>query len=177
MKLLLHICCAPCLIYPLGRLRARGALVTGFFYNPNIEPADEYRARRETLEWYRSRVGLDVEYRDDRSEDAAGPGARRDAKRCVSCWKERLDVTARCARERGFDAFSTTLLVSPYQDHEALRAIGEDVAAETGCDFYYEDFRQGFRQARDEARSLGLYRQKYCGCIASLMERQCPKAT
>jgi len=92
--------------------------------------------------------------------------------RCLICWSLRLEKTARLAREKGFDHFSTTLLVSPYQDHEALKAIGSSVSEEEGVAFYYEDFRPGFREAHNEARSKGIYCQKYCGCIYSEIERK-----
>jgi epoxyqueuosine reductase len=178
MKLLLHVCCAPCLIYPLARLRQCGGLVTGFFYNPNIAPCEEYRLRKESLESYRSHVGMDVIYRDPEQRGNNGEQSGDESqKRCRDCWRERLMETAGYARDNGFDSFSTTLLVSPYQDHGALRDIGAEASARTGCAFYYEDFRVGFREARARARSLGLYGQKYCGCLASLQERLALKKT
>ncbi|MCM8763175.1 MAG: epoxyqueuosine reductase QueH, partial [Candidatus Omnitrophica bacterium] len=79
--------------------------------------------------------------------------------------------TAQQAKEGGFKYFSTTLLVSPYQDHNLLKKIGEDVAKEVGIEFYYEDFRPGFRQAHNRAKEQGIYCQKYCGCIYSEIER------
>lgn len=165
MKLLLHICCAPCLIFPLERLRQLRIDPTGFFYNPNIAPQGEYLARREALVSYAASVNLSVLYRD-------GGGPRAYGKRCRECWRERLTQTAAYARAEGFDAFSTTLLVSPYQDHALLLQTGELLEQETGVRFYYEDFRTGFSTARQTARSLGLYMQKYCGCIASRDERE-----
>lgn len=79
------------------------------------------------------------------------------------------------AKEKGFDSFSTTLLVSPYQNQELLQEIGNAVSREEGIGFHYEDFRTGFRKAHDEARGMGIYCQKYCGCVYSKLERECKK--
>ena len=87
--------------------------------------------------------------------------------RCNMCYRVRLDKTAWYAKEKGFDAFTTTLLVSPYQKHELICEIGQQAAQKYGIDFYYSDFRPGFRQGQQGAKEMGLYRQKYCGCIVS----------
>ncbi|MFA5114586.1 MAG: epoxyqueuosine reductase QueH [Candidatus Omnitrophota bacterium] len=173
MKLLLHVCCAPCLIYPLEKLREGGFEVTGFFYNPNIHPFAEYRSRRQAVEGYAKDIGVEVWYPEYQPEEffrlvnlkEANPG------RCRICWRLRLGETAKTAEEKGFSHFSTTLLVSPYQDQEPLKKIGSEATGESAVEFYYEDFRQGFRKAHDEARAKGIYCQKYCGCIYSEMER------
>lgn len=83
----------------------------------------------------------------------------------------RLEQTAKYAKENGYDAFSTTLLISPYQNHEALKQIGEELAQKYNLIFLYRDFRPGFREGQNEARELGLYMQKYCGCIFSEEDR------
>ena len=88
--------------------------------------------------------------------------------RCVKyCYRVRLEQTARYAKEHGYDTFSTTLLISPYQNHKALKKIGEEMAEKYGLNFLYRDFRPGFREGQAEARELGLYMQKYCGCVFS----------
>jgi len=173
VKILLHICCAPCLIYPLEKLRSGGFEARGVFYNPNIHGAAEYAARRQCLESYSASRGLEVEYPAYAPEEFFG-GVRNGAlppQRCVSCWSLRMNYTARLARTSGIGVFSTTLLVSPYQDHALLRAAAERAAEEEKVDFYYVDFRPGFRQARRQAGESGLYLQKYCGCIYSETER------
>jgi predicted adenine nucleotide alpha hydrolase (AANH) superfamily ATPase len=91
--------------------------------------------------------------------------------RCGYCYRIRLARTAALARERGFDAFSTTLLISPYQNHELLAQAARDAAKEYDIEFLYRDFRPRFREGQAEARRLGLYMQKYCGCIFSEEER------
>jgi len=93
------------------------------------------------------------------------------AGRCAACWWVRIKKCAKRAKENDFDAFTTTLLGSPYQDHEALKAICEDTARSAGIKFYYEDFRIGFKKAQDVARAKGIYMQNYCGCLFSEKEK------
>lgn len=168
MKLLMHMCCGPCSVYPLGVLKEQGADVEGFFYNPNIHPLDEHRRRMENVRLLSELKKLKVHYSDDFRqelwEDFEGP----EAARCAMCYGTRLEKAAAFAAEKGFDAFTTSLLVSPYQKHELIKELGQKCAARHGADFLYMDFRPGFRQGQQEAKELGLYRQKYCGCIRSL---------
>lgn len=91
-----------------------------------------------------------------------------EAQRCKMCYAVRLEKTAQFAKQNGFDAFTTTLLVSPYQKHDLILELGNYFAQKYGLDFYYNDFRVGFRKGQQEAKDIGLYRQKYCGCILSL---------
>ncbi|MFA6130108.1 MAG: epoxyqueuosine reductase QueH [Candidatus Omnitrophota bacterium] len=173
MKILLHICCAPCLIYPLKRLNDQGFKVKGFYYNPNIHPAAEFDRRKEAVMALSGDLKFEVDYPEylpfEFSQAIAAnlqaPG------RCVNCWGLRLQKTSLYAKENGFEAFTSTLLVSPYQDQGLLKQIGSQAAKENGIDFYYEDFRVGFRQAHEEAKGKGIYCQKYCGCSYSELER------
>jgi len=173
MKLLLHTCCAPCLIYPLERLKAKGFEVVAFFYNPNIHPFSEYKNRKLAVEEYAKKAGVEVFYPEYRPEEFFHAVNEKEATpgRCLICWERRLRAAAKAAKEKGCAAFSTTLLVSPYQDQDALRKIGDDISEEGDIAFYYEDFRPGFRKAHDEAKAAGMYCQKYCGCIYSEIER------
>ncbi len=170
MKILLHICCGPCSIYPLQQLQDQE--VTGFYSNPNIHPYTEWKQRRLTLEAYMASLKLPLIL--DR-EYGLIPFLRtvvfKEQARCSYCYEMRLRRTAELALAEGFEAFSTTLLVSPYQKHDLIRQTGENIAAELGIKFFYQDFRPGFRAAQEEARSLGMYMQKYCGCIYSEQER------
>jgi hypothetical protein len=160
-------------IYPLESLRAKGYNVAGFFYNPNVHPWSEYANRKKAVEDYSSELALEVIYPDYLPQEFfQAINTREEAPaRCEICWGLRLRKTAQAAKDKGFDAFTTTLLVSPYQDQEALKRIGEGLAKETGVTFYYEDFRPGFRSAHDQAKAKGIYCQKYCGCIYSEIER------
>ncbi|MDD2752282.1 MAG: epoxyqueuosine reductase QueH [Candidatus Omnitrophica bacterium] len=168
MKILLHTCCAPCIIYPLQVLKGKGANITGFFYNPNIYPQEEYLRRREALEIYNQDKAAEIIYPEYRPEEYTEATRGKEGKeRCLSCWNLRLKRTAQEAKAGQFEYFSTTLLVSPHQDHEALKKIGEDIASQEQLKFYYEDFRVGYRAAHDEAKQKNIYCQKYCGCIHS----------
>ncbi len=176
MKLLLHICCANCAIYPLQRVKERGDEITGFFFNPNIHPYQEYQKRLETLRRYSGEVGLEVIYRDEYLlEEFLRNVSHHPEKRCSYCYFLRLEATAREAKERGFDQYSTTLLQSAHQDHYLIQETGNRVAKEVGIPFYYEDFRPGWRKGVEVSRAMGLYRQQYCGCIYSEKERFLPK--
>lgn len=173
MNILLHICCAPCSIYPIERLRQNKHLIAGIFYNPNIHPYSEYLKRRDEVAKYSKEVKLNVTYADYGIEDYFQHIVYNEAmdNRCPACWWLRIKRCARFAAENGFDAFSTTLLVSPYQDHDTLVKICEDVAGSAKIKFYYEDFRPGFKEAYAQARTKGMYRQNYCGCVFSEKER------
>jgi len=172
MKLLLHICCAPCSIACIQSLRAEGIEPTGYWYNPNIHPYSEYRARRDTLIEYAQTIGLALRMDDDYGlRPFTRAVAENIADRCLTCYAARMRQTARYAAEHGFTHFSSTLFISPYQQHELLRAAAEQAAEEFGVCFLYRDFRPVFRSGQEEARALDLYMQKYCGCVFSEEER------
>ncbi len=171
-KLLLHTCCAPCAIYPIRVLREQDLTVMGFFYPHNIHPYTECLKRKETLAAYADRVGLKVIYGD--GYDLAGflqQAAFRESNRCRFCYHDRLRATALTAKRGRFDAFSTTLLYSKYQNHAVIRSIGESVANTVGVPFYYEDFRPGWKEGIEVSKRMGLYRQPYCGCVFSERDR------
>ena len=173
MKLLMHTCCAPCSVYCIDSLRDEGIEPTLFWYNPNIHPFIEYKTRRDCLKDYATQVGVKLITNEDYGLDEFCRNVVNDIpNRCVNyCYKKRLTETVRYAAENGYDAFTTTLLVSPYQKHEELRRVCEDLAAMAGIEFLYRDFRVGFREGQAKARELGLYMQKYCGCIFSEEDR------
>ena len=171
MKLLMHMCCAPCSTYPVSSLRKNNIDVTGLFYNPNIHPIDEYQRRLDTVKEYSNIVDLDVRYIEGYMEDVWINYKGTDESRCTMCYSLRLNRTAKYAKENGFDAFTTSLLVSPYQRHDLIKELGEKFATKYGIKFYYEDFRPHFREGQATAREMNLYRQKYCGCIISYNER------
>lgn len=169
-KLLVHACCGPCLIYPHRMLRTENEL-TIFYFNPNIHPSSEYVRRLETLAGYCKNEGLELLAGEYRFEEYFRKVAFDEKNRCLHCYRLRLAEAAAAAAARGFEAFTTTLTVSPYQDHDALQAIGDEVADAAGVRFVYHDFRSGFRRGQDEAAERGLYRQPYCGCVFSENER------
>ena len=172
MKVLLHICCAPCCIYPVQNLRAEGLDVMGFFYRHNIHPYTECLRRQETLQGYADSIDLRVIYQEGyHLENFLRNVSFRETERCTYCYHDRLESTAHIAKHGRFDCFSTTLLYSKFQKHELIRSIGESVAKSVGVPFLYEDFRPGWKHGVDESKRLNLYRQPYCGCIYSEKER------
>lgn len=175
MKLLLHVCCAPCSVMCVKTLREAGVDVTAYWYNPNIHPFTEYQARKESFATYSESIGMPVVWNDVYGLRPFVERALADLdNRCAGCYEERLRKTAEAAKEGGYDAFSTTLLISPYQKHETLREVALRIAAEVGIPFHYVDFRPFFREGQKIARTLPVYMQKYCGCIFSEEERYRP---
>ncbi|MDF2523426.1 MAG: hypothetical protein K0R31_1067 [Clostridiales bacterium] len=172
MKLLMHMCCAPCSVYPISEIEKEGIEFEGLFYNPNIHPYEEFLKRKENVETFSQLKGFPVTYIDDYMQDTWESHKGSDEQRCNMCYSLRLDKAAATAREKGFDAYTTSLLVSPYQKHELIKELGEKFGDKYGVKFYYRDFRPGFRQGQQQARELGLYRQKFCGCIVSYNESQ-----
>lgn len=172
MDLLLHICCAPCSVACIEMLRQEGVEPAGFWYNPNIHPYLEYKARRDALRRYAQDIGLDL-----REEDFYGlrqftaAVAQDSDRRCGYCYTCRMERTAQYAAGNGFGRFSTTLLVSPYQNRELICAVGETMGKKYGVEFVPYDFRPRFREGQEKARELGLYMQKYCGCVYSEEDR------
>jgi predicted adenine nucleotide alpha hydrolase (AANH) superfamily ATPase len=174
MNLLLHICCAPCAIYPVGVLRQENHDITGFFFNNNIHPYQEYQRRADALSRYSRQIDLKVVF--SQTYDLEGflrAVAFREAERCRICYYDRLKATARMAKTSGFDAFTSTLLYSKFQKHDLIQATGEAIGKEFGVPFLYKDFREGWKAGVDESRKMNMYRQPYCGCIYSEKERYC----
>lgn len=173
-RILLHICCGPCSTYPIQRLREAGFQVTGFWYNPNIHPWQEHQRRLESLQKYAEAVGLPVIWYERYEMPLylrAVVGYEKFRERCQICYQMRLEKTAQVAAEGGFEAFTTTLLISPHQDQALIRQIGEKVAGDWGVEFYFENFRRGWSERGRLVREHDLYQQSYCGCIYSEWER------
>ena len=171
-SILLHICCGPCAIYPLQSLREQGFSVTGYFYNHNIHPYKEYLRRLETAQQFAADEELELIIGGDyQLEEFLQNVATQHLSRCKYCYHSRLEKTAVYARQHEFATFSTTLLVSPYQQHELLLRTAKTVAETIGVDFLGEDFRSGWSDCVKLSRERGYYRQPYCGCIYSEKER------
>lgn len=172
MKILLHICCAPCATYPVGELKKEGHEVQGLWYNPNIHLYQEYCRRRDSLKDYAVWTNLAVIYQDEYGlEEFIRHIDSNVGDRCPVCYHIRLQRTAKIARQEKFDAFTTTLLASSYQEHTLIRRSAEQAGREKKVEFYYKDFRPGNKESRNLAKEMGLYRQQYCGCIYSEYER------
>ena len=171
-KVLLHTCCAPCSIHCVDALRSEGLEPVSYWFNPNIHPYTEYRSRKTTLEDYAKSIQLPLivdntyglrEFCKNVIHDLSG--------RCFYCYDVRLEQTAKYAAEHGFASFTTTLLVSPFQNHQAIIHAAEKAAEKYQVPFLYRDFRPGFQDGQSKARELELYMQNYCGCIFSEEER------
>lgn len=171
-RLLLHICCGPCSTYSIKHLRELGFEVTGFWYNPNIHPFAEHERRRECMESYAAEIALPMiwEAYEMPAYFRAVVGHEAFSERCAICYHLRLERTAQIACQHGFDTFTTTLLISPYQQQDVIRHIGEKLAGQYGVPFYFENLRRGWSERGHIARERGMYQQHYCGCIYSEWE-------
>ena len=172
-KILLHICCGPCALFPLRRLEEKFE-VTGLWFNPNIHPYAEYRKRLMTAGYTFLKLERKLLVRDEYNVEQWFESilpAQKEKKRCEQCYYIRLCETAEIARTNGIKFFTTTLLVSPYQSKKSIKEAGLAVEKETGVEFYYEDFSPGYREGATLSHEWGLYHQNYCGCLFSEEER------
>lgn len=176
-KVLLQVCCAPDLTYPLLYLRGRHYKVIGFFYNPNIHPKSEYEKRLLEARKVAKINGMElIEWKYDNSEVKKWFNYVRDfykepegGKRCHLCYKLRLEETAKVAKEKGFDYFTSTITISPHKNSNWVFEIAGELEKTFGVKFLYANFkkRNGFKASIILSRFYGLYRQNYCGCIFS----------
>ena len=186
MKILLHMCCGPCSCYPVKKLREKNFEPTGFFFNPNIHPYQEWRQRLRTAREFAEKVGMDLHVDNhyglrefltktfsviegiDGDDTVKADGFHN---RCKICYAWRLSETAKFAAENNFEMFTSTLFYSIHQNHELMKNIAENFAESFGVKFFYEDFRACWQEGIDISKELELYRQNYCGCIFSEEER------
>ena len=170
-KLLLHSCCGPCSTVCIERMKDKYELSI-FYYNPNIEPVSEYEKRKLNQKKVCDHFGIpyvDFDYDNgawrkfvEGLENEKEGGAR-----CTKCFRYRLEKTAKFALEHNFDAFSTTLSVSPYKNSQTIFEVGKALENEFGIKFLEENFKKqnGYLRSIELAKELGLYRQHYCGCL------------
>jgi predicted adenine nucleotide alpha hydrolase (AANH) superfamily ATPase len=172
MSLLLHLCCAPCLLYPEKVLDREGIDFSAYFFNPNIHPYKEFRKRLDgVVKYCRDKNIPLVLDRDYGLRDFLRRVVFNETGRCSLCYRMRFEKTVAMAIKRGDDTFSSTLLYSRYQNHTLMRALGEELSTGKTVSFFYHDFRDGWQQGIDDSVALGMYRQPYCGCIYSEQER------
>jgi len=175
MDFLLHVCCGPCAAYPLEFFQTRPDLRPRlWFYNPNIHPKSEFYRRRDSLAYLAAHHGLAVDFSPPYRPESflAELGQTPQAPdRCRACYALRFQAAAEAAAARGFSAFGSTLAFSRRQKHDLIVEEGRRAAELHGVEFYYEDWRPGWQRGHEIAKSLGLYRQNYCGCIFSELER------
>ena len=171
MSLLLHTCCAPCLIYPAHWFNTHSISFSCYFYNPNIHPYKEFRSRLNAFLTYAEAKNISYHIeRDYALNTFLRMVAFREKSRCSHCYRLRLQKTAQFALNHGYTAFSSTLLYSVHQNHDGIRQHG-DYYNGKGIPFLYHDFREGWQYGKDESIALDIYRQQYCGCIYSEQER------
>ena len=178
MKLLLHVCCAPCCTYPIKKLRNQFD-ITAYFYGPNIHPEKEYKTRLlefknycgkhhikyieapyEVEKWFELTKGLE-------NEPERG-------KRCAICYEMRMRKTAEYASKNNFEYFDTTLSLSPHKDFKLISEIGNKLATEFNVKYFGGNFKKedGFKKSVEISEKAGLYRQNYCGCVYSVRSSQ-----
>ncbi len=175
-KILLHICCGPCSITTVEALQEAGFEVTGLFYNPNIHPLDEYIRRKEGAMEVASRMNFTLLGLDDkenyRPEEFFRMVTFKGKNRCLFCYKLRLQKLFEEALKGAYTHFSTSLLYSKYQRHESIKVIAASlIPKESDVKFYYDDFRRGWGRGIKLSKKWGIYRQQYCGCLYSEIER------
>jgi predicted adenine nucleotide alpha hydrolase (AANH) superfamily ATPase len=174
-NILLHTCCAPCACYPIKELRNQGFKITLFYYNPNIHPVSEYRARLNELKKYLDKMPevqlIQGEYENKiwfelvRGLENEPEGG----KRCGICYAMRLKKTADLAKTKNFDYFASTLSISPHKKTNRINELANKLAQELGIKFFERDWKKmdGFKRACEISKKENFYRQNYCGCIYS----------
>ena len=171
-SVLVHSCCVHCAAYTVDYWRQQGYEVSALWYNPNIHPYMEHQHRLEAMKSFAQEVNLPLIVAEgydiiDYFRQVVG----HESQRCQYCFRLRLSKTAETARQMGFGAFTTTLLISPHQKHDLLQEIGDELAEEKGIDFLYIDLRKRYSDSRRMTKPLNLHRQQYCGCVYSEWER------
>ena len=173
MRLLLYVCCATCLAGVIKQIKDKYK-ITCYFYNPNIHPKKEYKKRLTDVKKYCDKLNIPLiigKYDKDKWFKII-KGLEQEPegwKRCVKCYTMRLENTAKIAKDRGFNIFTTTLTVSPHKKAEIINPIGVKLGKEYGLKFLEADFKKqnGFKIACEIARREAFYKQSYCGCIFS----------
>ena len=181
-SLLLHSCCAPCSSHVIDTL-TKYFDITILYYNPNIEPYEEYERRKEEEKRFISEYPnvnkldiIDCDYDNDKFismskglENEPERGAR-----CIKCYYLRMDYTANKCKELGYDYFGTTLTVSPYKDSNKLNEIGESLEKKYNVNYLYSDFKKnnGYKHSIELSKEYNLYRQDYCGCKYSKRDKE-----
>ncbi len=172
MKILIHICCAPCALFCFPRLKEEFKEVMGFWYNPNIHPLKEYQKRLESVKKWAQKTGTKVIYQDSYGlRDFLREIVYRETDRCRICYYLRFEKTAIFAKKGKFDYFGSTLLVSPHQNQSLMKNTAKVVAKEHSIEPYLDSFKKGWKESRELSHRMGFYHQQYCGCVYSEEER------
>ena len=182
-KVLMHVCCAPCFITIEEDINENGMLIDGkrenvdltaYWYNPNIHPKAEYERRKDSFIKYCQMKNVKNVICDEydmngfikKVVEETGEGKKWNI-RCKYCYYRRLDNVFKYASENGYDIVSTTLTRSPFQNHEAINNVAEELSKKYNVKYVYSDYRHTYYEGQKKAREYGLYMQKYCGCVFS----------
>lgn len=180
--LLLHICCAPCSSGCIEKL-VEYFVVKAFFYNPNISPLDEYNKRKQELKRFikendklKDVQMIDCDYENENYINSI-KGLEKEKEgglRCEKCFNLRLEKTAIIAKQMNIDYFGTTLTISPMKDEKLLNSIGGKLESKYGVKYLFSNFKKqnGYLSSIENSKKYDLYRQDYCGCIYSKLERE-----
>jgi hypothetical protein len=182
-KILLHICCAPCAVYTIDFLQKEGLKIYGLFYNPNIHGEQEYTKRLKDVQALCDQSKIELVVPKYEVEEYFAPLYEYEKRhyrsiehmpklRCAECYRLRLNYAAAYAKQIKADMFSTSLLISPYQQQSLIWQIGVEAGEKFGVPFYFRDLRKGYFKSIHKAKNLGFTVPKYCGCIYSLKEGQ-----
>lgn len=170
MKLLLHVCCAPCSAYVIQELQ-KNYNVSLFYFNPNIYPESEYKIRKNESENYAKKLNINfIEKKTNHDiwlkEIKGFENEPERGKRCFFCYKMRLEETAKFAKENNFDIFTTTLSISPHKSSEMINSAGYEVSKDLGIEYLEADWKKdgGFQRSCEISKQNSFYRQNYCGC-------------
>lgn len=176
-NILLHVCCAPDATVPWPALIDEGHKVTGYFYSSNIHPYSEFLKRAREVRSLAAELGRDcivdaydpTRWIDKVRSDLLAPEG---GQRCISCFRAQLEGGAKVAVKGGFDALSTTLSISPHKNVDEINNVGEDICCRYGLKWVFRVWRRngGFALSVKRSAELGLYRQRYCGCVLSIRQ-------
>lgn len=178
-KVLLHICCGVCAAYSINYLQQKGFFVEGFYFNPNIYPKEEYLKRKDVVEKIKMIFNINIEegnYDYDQWKNFCVPSRdyetlSENGNRCILCYRLRLENTFHKMQEKNFDFFTTTLTISPHKISKKIFEIGKNIAGEK---FLEIDFKKndGYKKTVEIAKQYSFYRQNYCGCEYSLINKK-----
>lgn len=178
-RILIHTCCGPCFVgvyYDIMEnneiFKGKDVEISSLYYNPNIQPLVEYQRRKQTLEEFCTKVNCDLIVVDDYNLTRfVSESVNLDEKfesRCHYCYYTRLKKTFEYAQTMRYDSVMTTLSISPYQNQELIKKVGDELSKEYGIEYIHLDYTKIFRQGQKRAIEHKMYRQKYCGCVFSI---------
>lgn len=184
-KILVHCCCAPCTSYVLGQIKKDDLIPVAYFYNPMLKDKEEFDRRLDGIKSFCKQEKIELlevvydpeefwnpikPYKDKNSIKYISDHERYARRRCMMCNFNIMEKTAATAKKLKYKYFTSTLLCSPYKDHDQIVEFGNEKSLDCDIMFYCEDFRKGYWNGRNFARFRNLYTPGFCGCFESLKE-------